>query len=50
MSMQNCTHEEEFIVYPGEMTEDSRGHIREDGMRVYCPDCNNVGDYRGFDS
>lgn len=42
-----CTHEDGYIVYPGEISQDANGKVREDGMRLVCEDCNQVLDYTG---
>lgn len=43
----DCTHEDGYIVYPGEITQDAGGKVREDGMRLVCEDCKQVLDYTG---
>jgi hypothetical protein len=40
-----CTHEDGYIVYPGEITQDASGKVREDGMRLVCDGCRQVLDY-----
>lgn len=42
-----CTHPDQFIVYPGEITIDKDGLMREDDMRLDCPDCHRVVTYDG---
>ncbi len=43
-----CTHEDGphgYIVYPGEISQDASGKVREDGMRLVCDGCGQVLDY-----
>ena len=47
IAAKRCQHRDQFIVYPGEVTIDSNGLMREDDMRLQCPDCNRVVTYTG---
>lgn len=42
-----CKHDNAVVYEPGEITIDAKGHARDDGLRVFCPDCNDV---RTFDA
>lgn len=37
-----CTHPDGWVAYPGEITVDRHGQVRDDDMRLVCDDCGTV--------